>query len=90
MKSYITQMNQWYQRRLRMYIWKCWKKVKARFSNLQKCGIAKFQAWQWANTRKGYWHIANSWILTRAITNQNLAKAGYPSILGMYSQLHRN
>lgn len=90
MKQYITQIDHWYQRRVRMYIWKSWKKVKTRFANLQKCGIKKSQAWQWANTRKGYWHTANSWILTRSITNQNLLRAGYPSILGLYSQLHRS
>lgn len=90
MKSFITRTNQWYQRRLRMYIWKNWKKVKTRFVNLQKCGIKKYWAWQWANSRKGYWHVSNSRMLTRAITNENLARAGYPSIIELYSRLHRS
>jgi hypothetical protein len=42
-----------------------------------KLGIERYQAWEWANTRKGYWHIANSFILARTITNVRLVQAGY-------------
>ena len=90
MKGFILRINGWYQRRLRMYIWKSWKKVKAKFTNLQRCGISKYQAWQWANTRNGYWHVANSWILSRSITDENLIRAGYPQLSGLYHCLHRN
>lgn len=90
MKSFIEKTHQWLQRRVRMYIWKSWKRIKTKFANLQRCGISKYWAWQWANTRKGYWHIANSWILNRSITNSKLAMAGYPSIKELYSRMHRN
>ncbi|MDH6355982.1 hypothetical protein M2132_002333 [Dysgonomonas sp. PH5-45] len=59
-------------------------------TNLQRCGISKYWAWQWSNTRKGYWRIVGSWTLSRSITNSNLAKAGYPSIVAIYSRMHRN
>ena len=39
MRSLLIPLDQWYRRHLRMCIWKCWKRVKTRFSNLQKCGI---------------------------------------------------
>lgn len=89
MKSHVGTINQWYHRRLRMYIWKSWKRVRTRYANLQRCGISKFFAWQWANTRKGYWHTADSWILHRAITNAKLSLAGYPNIMNYYMKLHR-
>ena len=60
MKTFIISANKWYNRRLRMYIWKRWKRIRTRLANLQKCGIPKRQAWQWANTRKGYWRISKS------------------------------
>jgi hypothetical protein len=44
-----------------------------------KLGINKYKAWEWANTRKGYWHIANSYILARTITNERLYQAGFVS-----------
>ncbi len=90
MKDFIEKTSQWCNRRIRMYIWKSWKRVRTRFANLMKCGISKSQAWQWANTRKGYWPTALSWVLTRSITNENLILAGYPSIVNIYNKLHRN
>ena len=40
------------------------------------------------NTRKGYWHIADSFILHRAITKENLRKAGYVTLMGEYLEWH--
>jgi len=88
MKTRMLETDEWFRRRLRMCIWKCWKRVKTRFSNLQKCGIGKNQAWQWANTRKGYWRIADSPILHRAISTDNLKHSGYPSLYHYYQRLH--
>ena len=62
--------------------------VQPRLANLQQCGIPKGQAWQWANTRKGYWRISKSRILTCSITSERLILAGYPSILNLYIKLH--
>ncbi len=74
--------------RLRMCIWKQWKKVKTRYKNLQKLGIPKGKAWEWANTRKGYARVARSFILCRAITNERLKKFGLVSLLDQYQIVH--
>lgn len=88
MKTFMDEANQWIRRRLRMYIWKQWKKISAKFRNLQKLGISKDQAWQWSNSRKGYWRIAGSAVLKRAITNESLVKAGYLDIFAYYEAKH--
>ena len=90
MKSKIQTLNEWVRRRIRMYIWKQWKKTSARFKNLQSLGIPKRKAWEWANTRKGYWHIANSFILSRTLTNEYLATLGYNDIAKRYEVIHSN
>lgn len=77
MKTLLPQVDEWYRRRLRMVIWKQWKRIRTRLRNLIKLGVAKYKAWEYANTRKGYWRIANSPILTRSITNDRLQQAGY-------------
>lgn len=41
-------------------IWKSWKRIKTRIRNLIRCGIDKRKAYQWGNTSKGYWRIADS------------------------------
>ncbi len=64
MKKLLVRVDEWYRRRLRMVIWKQWKRIRTRGRNLMKLGINKYKAWEWANTRKGYWHTANSSILS--------------------------
>ena len=87
MKSHLCRIDEWYRRRLRTCIWKCWKKMKTRFSHLCKCGIDKGKAWEWANTRKGYWRIADSFILHRALNNDNLRRTNYPFLMGSYRKI---
>ena len=87
MKKKLQGLDQWYRRRLRMCIWKCWKKIKTRFKNLCLCGIEKKKAWEWANTRKGYWHIADSFILHRSLSNDNLRRANYPFLMDCYRKV---
>jgi group II intron reverse transcriptase/maturase len=77
LKSMLSKLDEWYRRRLRMVIWKQWKRVKTRFANLQRLGIPRQKAWEHANTRKGYWHTSNSWILSVSITTERLKRSGY-------------
>jgi RNA-directed DNA polymerase len=76
MKSLLIEIDEWYRRRLRMVIWKQWKRIKTRFQNLMKLGISRFKAMMFSNTRKGYWRIAKSPILQTSIDNESLQKAG--------------
>ena len=46
------------------------------------------KAYQWRNTRLGYWRFAGSPVFSRSITNKRLATAGYFSILNRYEPLH--
>jgi hypothetical protein len=89
MQSRLQRTDEWLRRRIRMCIWKYWKKMKTKFANLRRCGLNKGKAWEYANTRLGYWRIAGSYILSTTITNERLRKAGYPSFLQYYGKLHR-
>jgi len=73
-----------------MLIWKQWKRVRTRYKNLIKLGIPKGKAWEWANTRKAYWRVSNSFILSRSITNENLLKAGYIFFSDYYLKVRVN
>jgi len=77
MLNLLRSIDKWYRRRLRMVIWKQWKRIRTKLNNLIRLGIPKSKAWEWANTRKGYWHTANSYILSRSITTDRLSKAGF-------------
>ena len=77
LKSILLRVDEWYRRRLRSVIWKQWKRIKTRFRNLHLLGLPRSKAWQYANTRKGFWRTAGSWILTKTITTERLRQAGY-------------
>ena len=83
MGSKVGAIDQWLRRRLRMCIWKSRKKPRTRVKNLIRCGIDRWHAYQWGNTSKGYWRIADSWILARAIGDESFRRAGY-SWIGCY------
>ena len=84
MKRLLLETDEWLRRRIRMCIWKSWKRVKTKVANLIRCGISKHKAYEWGNTRKGYWRIADSYILHRAITKEHLCRAGYATLMGAY------
>jgi len=86
MKSKLLELDQWIRRRLRACVWKVWKKVKTRFQNLMKLGVPRYKAWEFANTRKGYWRISNSPILNKTITNQRLINHGFKSLSSQYEK----
>jgi RNA-directed DNA polymerase len=89
MKSAAKSLDGWLRRRIRMCIWKGWKKIKTRYKNLVKLGLNTNKAWRYANTRKGYWRIANSPILSRTLTNKHLKQIGLTSILETYNLKHQ-
>lgn len=87
MQSLLLRIDEWYRRRIRMIIWKQWKQIKTKLTNLIKLGVKKSRAWEWANTRKGYWHTANSFILHTTITTDRLRRAGYVFLSDYYQKV---
>ena len=72
MRNFLRETDEWLRSRIRMCIWKCWKRVRTRFKNLQK----------------GYWRTVHSPVLTRAISNENLKRAHYPTLTEYYEKKH--
>lgn len=88
MKNTMSEWDGWIRRRLRMYIWKQWRKPRTRVQNLIKLSMPEWQAYRNGNSRKGYWAISGSGILHHTITNKRLEQAGYESILNRFESLH--
>lgn len=87
MLKVLVKVDEWFRRRLRMVIWKQWKLTKTRLKNLTKLGVNRRKAWEWANSRKGHWHVAKSQILSTSITNERLKAAGYIFLLDYYQRI---
>jgi len=74
--SPLQTLDEWLRRRLRQVRWKEWKRYRTRSRNLHALGIPDRKAREWAGTRKGYWRVAGSWILSRALPNAYWADLG--------------
>lgn len=90
MKSRIQELNMWLRRRIRMYIWKQWKKPKTRIRNLIALGMPEYWAHKNGQTGKGYWRVAGSGILSHTLTDKYLESLGYVDISKKYEVLHSN
>lgn len=87
MKTLLKVTDEWMRRRIRMIYWKQWKRVRTRFKTLQSLGIHKQKAWEYANTRKGYWRISNSPILSKSLKNDVIKGFGFLYFSEYYRQV---
>ena len=83
-RSRLQDLDGWIRFRLRMCLWKSWKKPKTRITNLVKLGMDKFHAYLNGNTRKKYCRVAHSRILSSTLTNKYFTDLGYANLEGMY------
>lgn len=80
-------LDKWIRRRLRMCLWKNWKKPKTRVRNLINLGVPERKAYEWGNSRKGYWRISNSPILHKTLDNSYWSNRGLKSLQDRYKIL---
>ena len=80
MKNIASDLDGWIRRRIRMCHWKQWKKIKTKHDNLVRLGLNQWKAWEFANSRKGYWKASGSPVLSSTITNAYLDKMGFRSL----------
>lgn len=55
MKKLMTEMGEHLKHRLRMHVWKNWKKPMTKYTVLRKLGISEYSTYMLANTRRGYY-----------------------------------
>ena len=74
MKTFLKETDEHLRARIRVIIWKQWKKPKTQIKNLVKCGFSLDKARSLAYCRKSYTHIAHSQTLQIAISKERLQK----------------
>lgn len=85
--SVFRDFDSWIRRRLRMCMWKDWKKPKTKTRKLIGLGADPQKAYEWGNSRKAYWRIAKSPILHRTLGNSYWSSQGLKSLLARYETL---
>ena len=88
MKNKITEIDEHLRVRIRVIIWKQWKKIRKKCESLQKLGVPFEIAFNCANTRKGYYQICRTRYIQFAINNERLRKRGLVFLLDQYEKVH--
>ena len=89
-KNPIDAINGWLYHRIRMCIWKQWKKPKTKKRNLMKLGIPEYFAHQAANSRRKYWYVSGMGAVNRALTKERLINSGFYDLATAYQSVHIN
>ena len=88
MKNKIIEIDEHLRVRIRVIIWKQWKKIRKKCESLQKLGVPFEIAFNCANTRKGYYQICRTRYIQFAINNERLRKRGLVFLLDQYEKVH--
>jgi RNA-directed DNA polymerase len=83
-KSKMQELDELVRTRLRMGIWKQWKRPRTRRKNLVKLGISQGKAYEWSNSRRGHCRVAHSPILLRALNNDYFTRQRYVGFANYY------
>jgi RNA-directed DNA polymerase len=81
-KNILKELDTWIRHRLRMCVWKQWKKPKTRIREFRAHGAPEWLALGYGNTRKGPW--AASLLLNSVLTNEYWQKLGLFSLMDRY------
>ncbi|AXN41490.1 group II intron reverse transcriptase/maturase [Peribacillus butanolivorans] len=85
----LMNLDSWIRRRLRMCLWKHRKLPRTRVKKLKGLGVPFGKAYEWGNSRKGYWRIAHSPILDKTLNNVYWLHHGLVNLYERYTKLRQ-
>ena len=88
MKGKIIEIDEHLRTRIRVIIWKQWKKISKRQKALEQLGVETELAHNIACSRKGYQLICKTSWLKFAINVERLRKRGLVFLLDQYTKVH--
>lgn len=84
-KSHCERFDQWIRRRLRMCLWKQWKRVRTRIRELRNLGVPEWACYVMANSRRGAWEMSRN--TNNALPTSYWEAKGLKSLLSRYLEL---
>jgi group II intron reverse transcriptase/maturase len=90
MKNAIEDLNGWLYHRIRMCIWKMWKRPRSKMKYLIKLGVPEQLAYRAANSRRKCWFVSNTVAVKMGLTKEILVRKGFYDLADAYQQMHVN
>jgi len=86
-KGVFEELDQWVRRRLRLLLWRQWKRPRIRAKELQKRGLDQDRAHISAYNGRGPWRSAGSSHMNQAVPTSTLHEMGLVSLLQQHRRL---
>lgn len=84
-KNHCENFDKWIRRRLRMCLWKQWKRVRTRIRELRVLGVPEWACFVMANSRRGAWEMSRN--MNNALPTSFWEAKGLKSLLSRYLEL---
>ena len=84
----FKRLDEWLRRRLRMFLWRQWKRSYTRYRELHKLGLKEEAAREIVATRNGYWRTART-PQRQALGNAFWVAQGLISVEARYQERRR-
>jgi RNA-directed DNA polymerase len=90
-RNVFEQLDQWIRRKLRVILWRQWKRNWTRAKEMTRRGLSHQQAWASATNGRGPWWNAGASHMNRAVPTRYLSQLGLVSLIQKRQQLaHSN
>jgi len=80
-RNVFEQLDQWIRRKLRVILWRQWKRNWTRAKELIRRGLSHEQAWTSATNGRGPWWNAGASHMNRAVPTRYLSQLGLVSLI---------
>lgn len=86
-KGHCEALDGWIRRRLRICLWKQWKRVRTKIRKLRSLGVPDWAVYVMANSRRGCWCMSRN--LNNALDASYWKAQGLKSLLVRYLELRQ-
>ncbi|MCQ6563352.1 transcription elongation factor GreAB [Paenibacillus mendelii] len=84
-KKNCEKFDQWIRLKLRICLWKQWKRVRTRMRELRELGVPEWACFIMANSRRGAWEMSRN--TNNALPTSYWEAKGLKSLLSRYVEL---
>lgn len=86
----LEEMDAWVRRRLRVIVWRQWKRPQTRESRLRALGLDAHRAWKSSVNGRGPWWNAGALHMRHALPPKYFASMGLVSLVDIHQRLQRS
>ncbi len=87
-KNVFEMLDQWIRRRLRLIVWRQWKRTVTRARNLMRLGLGEERAWRSATNGRGPWWNSGASHMNHALTKLYFANLGLVGLLDQHRRFN--